>query len=248
MKLSTFHCHTCFCDGRNTPEEMVEGAIAKGFAAIGFSSHADMLADPAAYCARIRNLKELYRGRIEVYLGLEAELGLPYEREEYDYVIGSVHYVDGVSVDNTPQILFDGIRDRFGGSARKLIERYHEIFRERIAEYDFDIIGHPDVYTKYNIKHPFFDPSEAWYRAELVKSADAIAATGKIVEVNTGAIGRGWRTDAYPADEYRALLRERGVKFILNSDSHSVDSLDAGYDKYLVSEPYSDFSKYLLAH
>jgi len=148
-----------------------------------------------------------------------------------------------VSVDHTPQILADGIRDSFNGSAKAMILAYHEQLREMVSRFDFDILGHPDLYRKYNQKHPFFDESEKWYRDELVKSADVIAASGKLVEVNTGAIGRNWRDDAYPSDEFRTLLRERGVKFVLNSDSHSVDSLDAGFDKYASAEDYVDFSK-----
>lgn len=273
--LTNFHTHSTWCDGRNSVEEMIVGAIERKFEAIGFTSHAMFpyfeswsLGPSAAkeYVAEIRAAAEKYAKYIKVYCGLETDyipgVTTP-EKSRYaeyglDYIIGSLHWTwdgsedepigaDGllssafVSVDHTPQILADGMRDRFNGSARALITAYHEQLREMVMRYDFDILGHPDLYRKYNVKHPFFDESEQWYRDELVKSADAIAASGKLVEVNTGAIGRGWRDDAYPSDEFRALLRERGVKFVLNSDSHSVDSLDAGFAKYASAEDYVDF-------
>lgn len=222
------------------------------------------------YVACVRAAAEKYAKHIKVYCGLETDY-LPGvttpEKSRYadyglDYIIGSLHWVwdgteagpigkDGllvpayVSVDHTPRILADGLRDRFGGSARALVTAYHEQLREMVSRFDFDVLGHPDLYRKYNARHPFFDETESWYREELVKSADAIAASGKLVEVNTGAIGRGWRDDAYPSDEFRALLRERGVRFVLNSDSHSVDSLDAGFAKYASAEDYVDFRSWL---
>ena len=277
--LTNFHTHSTWCDGKNTVEEMIVGAIERKFEAIGFTSHAMFpyfeswsLGPSAAkeYVAGIRAAAEKYAKYIKVYCGLETDY-LPGvttpEKSRYagyglDYIIGSLHWVASpaafnlscpcpaagellspafVSVDHTPQILADGIRDYFGGSAKELITAYHEQLREMVSRYDFDILGHPDLYRKYNVKHPFFDESEQWYRDELVKSADAIAASGKLVEVNTGAMGRGWRDDAYPSDEFRSLLRECGVKFVLNSDSHSVDSLDAGFAKYASAEDYVDF-------
>ena len=63
---TNYHTHTTFCDGRDTPEAVVRAAIAKGFSAIGFSSHSEMLKDPAAYVAEIRRLEAEYRGKIRV--------------------------------------------------------------------------------------------------------------------------------------------------------------------------------------
>ena len=37
--LANFHTHTVFSDGKNTPEEVVLGALEKGFRGIGFSDH-----------------------------------------------------------------------------------------------------------------------------------------------------------------------------------------------------------------
>ena len=265
---ATFHCHSVWCDGRNTVEEMILAALDRGFDAIGFSSHAMFPAferytlGPAAapeYVREIRSLAEKYRGRIRVLCALEADyipgVTTP-DRSRYaalglDYLIGSVHWTPSpawttgriddpslVPVDHTPEILRDGLRDYFGGDARRLIVRYHELLREMVATCDFDIVGHADLYRKYNVKHPFFDENAPWHLAELEKSADAIAASGRLVEVNTGAIGRGWRDDAYPSDRFRALLRERGVRFVLDSDSHSVETVDAGYDRYAGAENY----------
>ena len=257
---SNFHTHTTWCDGRNTTREMAEAAVAKGFDVLGFSSHAMLPQDDVdwvltpekapRYAAEVRSLAEEYRGRLRILCGVEADYvpgGAEPSRAAYasvspDYMIGSVHFVraaDGalVPVDHSPALLADGIRDHFGGDAAAFVSAYFAEVRDSLA-FDFDIVGHPDIVRKFNAKHPYFDESAEWYREELERTADAITASGKIVEVNTGAISRGWLDDAYPSPAFRALLRERGVRFVLSSDAHSVDGLDCAFDRFGAEEIY----------
>lgn len=243
MGLSNFHTHTTFCDGRDTPEAMVRAALQLGFDSLGFSSHSDMLADPAAYRAEIRRLQAAYAGRLRILCGIEAEFGPAFCRMGYDYVIGSVHYVtapDGarVAVDDAPEALHGGIAAHFGGDAEAFVKAYFETERRMLATFDFDIAGHLDLVRKFNAKAPFFDESAPWYLGELEATADALAARGKIAEVNTGAIARGWLDDAYPSPEFRGLLRERGVRFILSSDAHAVGQLAGAFDRFAAAEDF----------
>lgn len=240
---TNYHTHSSFCDGSATPEQMVVAAIEKGFSELGFSSHSDMVKDLAAYKAEIRRLAEKYRGRIRILCGIEAEYDTGFRRGDLDYVIGSTHYLvapDGFrfAFDHTPKILADGIREHFRGDSAAFVRAYFAQEREMIEGYDCDIIGHVDLVRKFNAKHPYFDETASWYVDELVRTADAVAASGKIVEVNTGAISRGWMDDAYPSAQMRALLRERGVRFILSSDSHAPDTLDCAFDRFSSAEPY----------
>ena len=257
---ANYHTHTTWCDGKNTPREVVEAAIARGFDAIGFSSHSmlpqddvDWVLTPAKaprYAAEIRALAKEYATRIRVLCGVEADYipgGAEPSRRAYaavspDYIIGSVHFVrapDGgiVCVDKTPESLADGIRDHFGGSVEAYVRAYFAQVRGSLA-FDFDVVGHPDLVRKFNAKHPYFDEGVAWYREELALTADAVAASGKLVEVNTGAISRGWLDDAYPSPEFRALLRGRGVRFVLSSDAHAADAIDCAFDRFGREESY----------
>ena len=234
---ANYHTHTTFCDGRDTPEAMVLAAIEKGFDELGFSAHSEMLKDPAAYVAEIRRLAAKHEGQIKILCGLEADWPCPLDLAPYDYVIGSVHFVPAptgarVAVDDTPERLQAGIRDGFGGSSEAFVRAYFRTEREMVAAGRFTFVGHPDLVRKFNAKHPCFDENAAWYREELVKTADAIAACGKPVEVNTGAISRGWLDEAYPSPAFRALLRERGVRFLLSSDAHAAEALDCAFDRY----------------
>lgn len=257
---SNFHTHTTWCDGKDEPEAVVRTAIDKGFEAIGFSSHVSfpevtpwVLGPDRApeYVREIRALAAKYADRIKVFLGAEADyipgVTTP-EKARYahlglDYLMGSIHYVvaeDGgrVPVDHEPQLLADGIRDHFGGDVRKYICAYFRQQRDMVTKFDFDIAGHLDLVRKFNLKHPYFDENADWYRAELEKTADAVAASGKLTEVNTGAISRGWQTEAYPSPFFRELLRARGVRFILSADAHAADTIDCAFDRYGDAENY----------
>ena len=252
--------HTTWCDGKNTPEEMVQAAIEKGFDAIGFSSHALLpLSDPwtlqpdtvDAYVADIRALAEKHKDRISILCGIEADFITGMSRPDrsvyaylgLDYLFGSIHEVVApsggrVPVDHKPELLADGIAQQFGGDAQAFVRAYFAAERDMAETCDFDVIGHPDLVRKFNGKLRHFDESADWYLEELRLTADAFAATGKIVEVNTGGISRGWIDDAYPSPVFRALLRERGVRFILSSDAHSAAAIDCAFDRFGTAEDY----------
>ena len=258
---ANYHTHSTWCDGKDTPRTVIEAAIAKGFDEIGFSSHAMLPEDDTdwvltpekapRYAAEIRALAEEFKGRIRVRLGVEADYvpgGANPDRKTYaamapEYIIGSIHFVvarDGarVPVDHTPQLLADGIRDHFGGDVERYVRTYFAQQRDMVSKFDFDIVGHLDLVRKFNAKHPYFDETAAWYREELVRTADAVAASGKIAEVNTGAISRGWLDDAYPSSAFRALLRERGVRFVLSADAHAAETIDCAFDRFGEAEEY----------
>lgn len=105
MTLQNLHTHTVFSDGKNTPEEMVLGAVRAGCTSLGFSEHSPLApfydpdryameaADLPAYRSEILRLREKYAGQLEVYLGLEQDYDSPAPGPDFDYLIGSVHSV-----------------------------------------------------------------------------------------------------------------------------------------------------------
>jgi len=257
---TNYHTHSTWCDGANHPEDVIRVAIEKGFDELGFSSHMAFPVDDGCamtpedgpgYVAEIRALAANYADRIRVLCGGEADYirgQTAPDRTRYahlglDYLIGSVHYIVApdssvVPVDHAPDLLRAGIEAHFGGSAEAFVKSYFEQEREMVATCDFDVVGHPDLVRKFNAKHPYFDETAAWYRDELEQTAEVIGSSGKLVEVNTGAISRGWLDDVYPSAPFRDLLRARGVKFILSSDAHAAATLDAAFDRFGAAEDY----------
>ena len=81
---TNFHTHTLLCDGTDTPEELVEAAIAKGFDALGFSGHCYTAYDEsycmspegtAKYKSEIERLRKKFEGKLSILCGIEQDFG-----------------------------------------------------------------------------------------------------------------------------------------------------------------------------
>ena len=237
------HTHTTYCDGKNTPREMIEAAIDMGLRRIGFSGHSPSPCpdedyamrpeDVSAYVDEIRALAEEYRDRIEVLCGIEQDVYSPPAPEGLDYIIGSVHYVKAgehfFAVDISPEDLRKNCDTYFGGDVYAMIEAYFAGY-ERLAEMKFDVVGHIDLITKFNRDGSFFDEQDERYLAAVRRAVDRLIPTGALFEINTGAISRGYRDEPYPARPILAYIRERGGKFILSGDTHRAENLCYGFD------------------
>ena len=254
MIKTNFHTHSTFCDGKNTMEEMVLGAIEKDFQILGFSSHAmfpfsdDWHIQPhqfESYMDSINQLKAKYQDSIQIYSGFEADwltgLTSP-SRDNYgaftpDYILGSVHYVPGkegyFEADGPLDETRERIQKHFGGNVKEAVCTYFEMERQMLRKGGFDILGHCDLIRVQNGKGHLFDESEEWYRNEIRTLAKEIASSGVIAEVNTGAMARGRMADPYPSSELLCLLRENNVPLTLNSDAHTVSGLDFGFEQAL---------------
>lgn len=247
---TNYHTHTTFCDGKNTPEEMLISALQKGFDILGFSAHAMhpfasfwhlSCRDFDAYTAEIARLKKAYAGKITVALGFEADylppLSAP-EKSRYaqfgaEYVIGSVHYAAGgaFAVDADAREVARGIKNHFGGDGKKFVLEYFRNVRNMIYSCDFDIAGHIDVIRKRNGELNFFDERDDWYMREIELTAKAAAQQGVIVEINTGGIARGAIDDVYPSRDFLSALNALGVPVMINSDAHNADGLDYAFER-----------------
>ncbi len=254
--LSNFHTHTRFCDGKDTPEEMVLAAIEKGFKALGFSGHsyftldADITMDEhqqAQYREEILRLREKYKDKIDIFLGIEQDSFTPFPPKGYDYVIASVHSVlkDGVfcQVDYSLERMQENLLRSWGGDMSAYERDYFEEVSRLLEKVpDADIIGHIDLITKYDEKLGI-TRSPAYF--ELAKRAvHRLAKYGKPFEVNTGAIGRGMRTTPYPSREILSEIRAAGGRIVINSDCHNKDFLDCGFDLAVALAKECGFEKH----
>lgn len=238
---SNLHSHSKFSDGANTLEEMVQAAIGKGFISLGLSEHAWTAYDSdccikqelvPVYLAEMAALKEKYTGQIELYTGFESDYYFPAPKEGLDFTIGSVHYLwdeekDAYyTVDYLPKQLALA-RDRVaGGDIRRMLELYYSLVTDMAAAYHPDILGHIDLVTKLNRNGCYFDENSGWYRQLVSETAAKIAASGCIVEVNTGGIYRGYKTRPYPSDFFLEQLRQQGAAVTISADAHCADALD----------------------
>ena len=239
--LTNFHTHSVFCDGKSTLEEVVLSAVKKGFSTIGFSGHGytdfDLsycMKDLDGYIAEINRLKEAYRGKINICLGIEEDAFQPVDRSKFEYILGSSHYfrVDGkyYAIDSSHDC-FKECLELFRYDVCAMAENYFTNFCEYIERRKPDIIGHFDLITKYDeLDTPRFFGNKEYER--IAEQAIARAAkSGCVFEVNTGAISRGMRTTPYPAVNLLQILKKSDARLILSSDSHHADTIDCHFEE-----------------
>lgn len=241
ITLSNLHTHSTFCDGKNTPEEIVLAAIDKGFSSIGFSGHGytpfDLrycMKDTEGYIAEINRLKTKYQGRIKILLGIEEDAFAPADRKKFDYIIGSSHYycVDGkyYPIDSSYDH-FKKCLEVFEYDVVRMAEVYYGRFYDYLKKRKPDIIGHFDLITKFDELDESLFLENAKYREIAENYALKISELGCVFEVNTGAITRGMRSSPYPSEHLLYVLKKQGAKLILSSDSHCIDTLDGVFEE-----------------
>lgn len=246
------HTHCNFCDGKNTPEEMVLAAIEKGFSVLGFSSHSmtpfqsDWHMKPEdhqIYKNTILNLKKKYEDKITIHWGFETDYvqnsSIPeksrYKELEPEYLIGSVHYLGTLdqdyAVDDSTENVKEGLNRIYKNDGKQLVCDYFECERQMLKSGKFEIWGHPDLVRKRNPILKFFNEEESWYKEQVQLTVKAAAHTSVVAEINTGAIARGCMDDVYPSAYMLDLLYKAGIPVCVNSDAHSTDHLDCAFDR-----------------
>lgn len=240
------HTHTVYCDGKSTVEEMVQAAINAGLKTIGFSGHFILDIEPpqdwsmdeervAAYRADIIKVRERYKDKINILLGCEKDYFSPVPKDEYDYSIGSVHYVlkDGiyVAMDLEPEVLLGYVKTLYGGDAIAMAKDYYSLVADVYHKTGGEIVGHFDLLTKFNEKYSFLDTECKAYRTAALEAADALLEHKELVfEINTGAMSRGWRTSPYPSEFILKYLIEKKGRLVLTGDSHAAENIIYGYE------------------
>ncbi|MGE5553009.1 MAG: histidinol-phosphatase [Betaproteobacteria bacterium] len=151
--------------------------------------------------------------------GKEKEIRDLLAQASFDFVIGSVHWLDGWGFDFVGEeaCLAEWMRrDR-----RRVFARYFEILAGAAESRLFEVLGHADL-----IKIMGLYPEEPWH--DLAEPAlQAIAAAGVAVEVNTAGL-RKPVGEIYPGEWLLRRLHELGVPVTTGSDAHEPE--DCGRD------------------
>lgn len=245
MILSDLHTHSFFCDGKDSPEQMIESAIQKGLKEIGVLVHSYTPFD-TAYCVSIEGqsefithmarLKEKYKGKIKVLCGVEQDVFSTTSIEGYDYCIGSSHYflVDGeyYHVDYNPEYFINLVNEKFDGDYYKAVESYYNNLLLVGKNFTPDIIGHFDLITKFNEGDKLFSTTDTRYVEARDRALNYLISLGKPFEINTGAISRGYTTFPYPANNVIDAIKKAGGKLIISSDAHRKENVGFQFNEW----------------
>ncbi|MFZ5631882.1 MAG: histidinol-phosphatase HisJ family protein [Bacillota bacterium] len=240
--MPDYHIHTSRCGhARGEMPEYIARAREKGFKEIGFADHVPMYwlpgerRDPGlamaegdfpGYVGAVINLRKGYTD-INVLLGVEVDYVPGWEKKAsrvlsdhpFDYVIGSVHYIDGWAFDHPGQV--DGYSRR---DIEDVYRSYFDLLCRAAGSGLFDVIAHPDLVKKFGHR-PGKAPMELYRQA-----AGAFARAGVCVEVNTAGL-RYPAGEIYPALEFLRLCRVEGVPAVTGSDAHDPELVGSGFDQ-----------------
>lgn len=238
--LTSYHVHSTISDGTSTISELIEAAIDQELDELGISDHYVLLKDGktvswsmpldelSMYIDKLYLAQAIAGDKIVLKFGIEADfdpasandLAVILESHLFDYVIGSVHYVDGFSIDEAAEY-WDELTDT---QRNDMMRAYWSRIAEMARSGLFDIAGHLDLYKKFGHR-PTVDISE-----DILAALDAIAQAGMSAEINTS----GWfkaADEAYPSAWILGECRSRNIPVMINADAHSAEHLIRGYDK-----------------
>lgn len=240
MKYVNLHNHTVYSDGKNTVRENVEQALRLGMGAIGFSDHSHTAIDerycmmPDAYAAyerEIRSIAAEYEEKIPVLLGIELDYYSEPLPIRLDYTIASVHYIvkDTAvhAIDSTPEKQLRCFEESFRGDRIAAAEAYYQNLTTHVRRTNPTFVGHFDVITKFSL----IPEDDKRYRDLARDALSDVVKHCPYVEINTGAISRGWRTTPYPQQYLLSHLLEIGGRPVLGADSHKIEHLTYAFDE-----------------
>jgi len=251
--------------------DVVRTAVERGFTHYGLSEHCprddvkhlypeEVAGGPEhlaelfdAYMKEARAAQQAFADRIDVLVGFETER-LPEDgwaarmeglRKRYqpDFIIGSVHDVDGIWVDYSPEMTEQAAQACGGRDA--LHRKYFAALAELVTTLRPQVVGHLDLVRKFDGPHAAF--SDVVLR-EAERTLEAIASVGAVLDVNPGAHRRGL-SPVYPLPVLLQKARRMGVGVTLGDDGHGPHDVGAGLDACMIAIANAGYHEvHYLAH
>ena len=259
------HLHTCFSGDSETPvRAQLDRAISLGMHAVCITDHHDwdapnekgemgdrFLLDFPRYIPALREIREEYRGKIDMGIGVELGLQLHARQDTenvmrlygdaFDFIIGSIHFVDHYDVYYPQWFAMDVSEsrsdERFDPASRRIPSReeaeavtpekeaaryrhFFEVTLKRLEAYDcFDTLGHLDFVVRYGPnKNRFYDLKT--YGDIISAILELLIRKDKALEVNTGGFKYGLG-HPNPCEDVLKRYRELGGRLLtVGSDAH----------------------------
>jgi histidinol-phosphatase (PHP family) len=247
--LTDYHVHLRPDEPEHSPERAFTAANAeryrvvaeeRGIAELGVSEHVYRFAaaldvwdhpfwrqwatdDLDAYCGFVREETDLRLGiEADFIPGREDRMSTLLEARDWDYVVGSVHFLRDRSLDTEEYSVWQS-----GESADRVWRRYFETIAEAARSGLYDVIAHPDLVKVWGRSAPRPDGDLRRYYEPAV---EAFADAGVAVELSTA----GWRKpvgEQYPSVPFLEMVVDAGCPVALSSDAHVPDQLGYEYER-----------------
>lgn len=179
--------------------------------------------DLDAYCEFVRGAGLRLGVECDFVPGAEERTAELLGARDFDYVVGSVHFVGEAAVDHEGWDIWKG------GDAEEVWGRYFGALAECARSGLFDVLAHPDLVKVWGRGRP---QPEGDLRRFYEPAVEAIAASGIAVEVSTAGL-RKPVGELYPSAELAAMCADAGAPFALSSDAHLPEQVGYGYERAL---------------
>jgi histidinol-phosphatase (PHP family) len=177
------------------------------------------------YCAFVREETDLRLGiEADFVAGREDRIARFLEAREWDYVVGSVHFIREAAVDLEGSE-WEHVWGR-GDRADRVWERYFETLAEAARSGLYDIMAHPDLVKVWGSARPQPERDPRHYYEPAV---EAMLDAGVAMEMSTAGL-RKPVGELYPAPALLEMAVDAGVPIALSSDAHVPDQLGYRYD------------------
>ncbi len=237
--LVDYHTHNELCKHAvGTIEEYILHAVSLGLDEIGISDHTPMpdewdLAVRMTeeqywnkYKPEVLALREKYKETITVKFGLEGDFFPGTEtwvqsfnaKSEFDYVIGSVHYLGEWGFDNPQFVTKYDLRD-----VDAIYTEYYDHIKRSAQCGLFDIVGHCDLVKKFGHR-PTKNMEEI-----LRETFSVIQQSGMSVEINTSGLRKPVK-EVYPSEQILRIISEYNIPLTLGSDAHAPADVGKDFD------------------
>lgn len=239
--LTDYHTHTPLClHAEGNPVDYARHAREIGLAEIGLSDHNPMpehyddwrmpLSDLPRYFELVQEAREAlpdYPIRLALECdhieGYQSWIDQTADMAEWDYLIGSVHYIhDGVAVDDPKHVS----RWKTASDIEHMWGMYWKLYEQMIRTRQFDFHAHPDLAKRFGLR-PAGDLRH--YYEPVIQ---ALVDTSGILEVSTAGLRKDVR-EIYPAREMLEMAFTAGVPIVINSDAHTPGDVGKDFDKAL---------------
>jgi histidinol-phosphatase (PHP family) len=247
--LTDYHLHLRPDDARATAAEYFTGANAdryrtvaeeRGIAELGCSEHIYRFAqalevwqhplwresardDLDAYAGFVREETDLKLGiEADFLAGREDRMATLLEGHDWDFVVGSVHFVGEHAVDHDGYEVWDHRSQR----PDELWRRYFRTLGEAARSGLFDILAHPDLIKIWGPRRPL---PEGDLRRFYDLAMEGIAESQIAVEVSTAGL-RKPVAELYPAPAFLEMCVDAGCPVALSSDAHVPGDVGRDYE------------------
>lgn len=239
--LADYHLHTPLClHAEGHPREYAAQAVSQGLAEIGFSDHNPIpeffddwrmpISDFPKYLEMVEEARASFP-ELPIRLALECDYLEGRENwtdeqakmADFDYLIGSVHYIaPGWDVDNPKHLS----RWRDAGAVEHIWQRYWQLYEQMISRQQFDFYAHPDLPKKFGLRpagdlRPYYEPT-----------IQALADTKGVIEVSTAGLRKDCR-EMYPCRQFLEMAFTANIPIVISSDSHAPSEVGIHFDQAL---------------